>query len=209
MSKAKIKAKIKSTEVNKIHKEYQKSNKITSSIKIKTVVFYGGSILGEDTKIYQDAKELAIRLGSLGWGIITGGGQGVMKAGQSGADMVSSPKISFKMKSSIKAVRKPTENEILVNFDSYAPRKHALRQGDVHIYFSGGIGTLDELMENLNLMKTKKEKIRPTYLYGSTYWSGLIVWLETVVVNQLGNSNFLKLFKVVDSVDEIIADLEK
>ncbi len=76
------------------------------------------------------------------------------------------------------------------------------------IYFPGGFGTLDELFEVLTLMQTKKIPVRPVYLIGKAYWSGLDLWLRGPVYSEgaIGNES-LPLFKITDDLDEVIADL--
>ncbi len=74
----------------------------------------------------------------------------------------------------------------------------------------GGFGTLDELFESLTLIQTKKIKQRPVLLVGSQYWNGMVDWINKVMLIQNGNisSDDMNLFKVVDTVDEVIKEID-
>ena len=74
----------------------------------------------------------------------------------------------------------------------------------------GGFGTLDELFESLTLIQTKKIKQRPVLLVGSQYWNGMVDWINEVMLIQNGNisSDDMNLFKVVDTVDEVIKEID-
>jgi uncharacterized protein (TIGR00730 family) len=196
-------------QVKNISEEYSKSFILTNKIDRKTVVFYGGSNLDKETKIYNEIQELAKKFGERDWAVITGGGFGVMKAGLIGAKNAGAKTISFRMNK----VDNSTEilNDIDGIFENFAPRKAALRHGDVYIYCPGSFGTLDELMENLNLIKTEKLPIKPIYLYNTNFWSGLVTWIKTTIVEdwKLGDEKLLDLFKMVDNEDEILKDIFK
>jgi hypothetical protein len=74
----------------------------------------------------------------------------------------------------------------------------------------GGFGTLDELFESLTLIQTKKIRQRPVLLVGSEYWNGLVDWINQVMLGQNANisSDDMNLFKVVDTVDEVIKEID-
>jgi uncharacterized protein (TIGR00730 family) len=163
------------TELNQITNEYNKAMLLSKEIKCKTVVFYGGAMLGEDTQTYSDIQNLAQEFGKEGWGVITGGGPGVMTAGLSGAKLGGGEAIGFRI--NIRDEKPNIIGDIDYMFEHFTPRKYALRSGDVYVYCPGSVGTLDELMENLDLMKTGKMPIKPIYLYNSSYWSGLQDWI--------------------------------
>ncbi len=195
---------------NTIYQEYQSAVTITQNLPFQTVTFYGGANVEQNTKVYQDAYELAIQFTKLGWGVVTGGGLGVMKAGSDGTKSVDKNKsIVYQMK---KIDQQPSGTDNHSNnliFENFAPRKFALRQSDIYVYFSGGLGTLDELMENLNLIKTQKTPSVPIYLYDSSYWAGLIDWLtNTTLQRGLLDKSFLDVIKIVDTPTQIIAKIK-
>lgn len=194
-------------QLEQITQEYQAAMLLTKDINYKTVAFYGGASLGANTSEYQDIYKLGQSFGKLGWGVITGGGPGVMAAGLLGVKKGGGQAIGFR----INIVGEPPVviGDVDYSFDIFAARKYALRQADVYIYCPGSIGTLDELMENLDLMKTNKMPIKPVFLYDSSYWSGLVNWIEKVTINkwQLGKPELLNLFKVVDTTDQIMDHL--
>lgn len=190
-----------------INKEYTNAMLLTKDLNYKTVAFYGGANLGCKTYEYKDIYKLAEAFGKIGWGVITGGGPGVMTAGLAGVKKGGGKAIGFR----INIVGEPPVviGDIDYAFDIFAARKYALRQADVYIYCPGSIGTLDELMENLDLMKTNKMPIKPIFLYDSSYWKGLVKWIDDITIDkwQLGKPELLNLFKVVDTTDEIMKHL--
>jgi predicted Rossmann-fold nucleotide-binding protein len=90
-------------------------------------------------------------------------------------------------------------------FEHFSARKYALRQSDVFIYAPGGIGTLDELMENLTLMSTGKYPIKPLFLLDSQFWQGYITWIEQMLYEErkVVSSNLLNCYTIVDTVEEV------
>lgn len=194
-------------ELNQLTDEYNQAMLLSNQINCKTVVFYGGAMLGENTQTYKDIENLAGIFAKNNWGVITGGGPGVMTAGLSAAKNNLSTAVAFRI--NIRKEQPKIKADIDGLFEHFSPRKYALRSGDVYIYCPGSVGTLDELMENLDLMKTGKMPIKPIYLYNSSYWSGLVDWIKTTIVEEwkLGLPNLLDLFKVIDDPQEIIVDI--
>ncbi len=194
-------------ELNQLTDEYTQAMLLSNQIQGKTVVFYGGAMLGEDTQTYKGIQKLATIFAQNGWGAITGGGPGVMSAGLLGAKEGKSSAVGFRI--NIRGEKPKVKGDIDGLFEHFPPRKYALRSGDVYIYCPGSVGTLDELMENLDLMKTGKMPIKPVYLYNSNYWSGLVSWIQTTIITdwKLGSESLLDLFKVVDDAQEIIDDI--
>lgn len=172
------------------------------------ITIFGSARLGQKTKYAQDAFDLAQKLVSSGISVITGGGSGVMNAANCGG-------IS-KENSSVKSVGigvkdleegpNPCVQEYF-ELEYFFARKWLLtRHSQAFVVFPGGFGTMDELMDILTLMQTKKFDKAPIVLVGSDYWAIFMKWLnDSAFVNGLILKEDLELFKVVDSVDEIFA----
>lgn len=190
-----------------IKKEYEAAMLLTKDLNYKTVAFYGGANLGANTNEYKDIYKLAQSFGKIGWGVITGGGPGVMAAGLLGVKKGGGKAIGFRI--NIASEPPVVIGDIDYAFDIFAARKYALRQADVYVYCPGSIGTLDELMENLDLMKTSKMPIKPVFLYDSGYWKGLVKWIDDITIDKwhLGRPELLDLFKIVNTTDEIMDHL--
>lgn len=193
-------------ELSELHYEYEQAMLLNTN-SVPKVTIYGGARLGVETKTFKDIQALAKEFGSRGWGVVTGGGPGVMQAGLQGVKEGGGSGTGFRL-------RLKNEPPIVIGdtdflFEHFPPRKYALRQANAYVYSPGSVGTLDELMENLDLMKTFKLPIRPIYLYDSSYWSGLTTWLEEIVINkwQLGEPSLKLLYKLVDTPEEVITDL--
>jgi uncharacterized protein (TIGR00730 family) len=195
-------------ELSEISHEYEQAMLISQKLPTKTITFYGGANLGTDTKIYKQVYNLAKELGSQNWGVITGGGPGVMAAGLLGVKEGGGKSIGFRLR--LKNEEPLIHGDIDFMFEHFPPRKYALRQANVLVYFPGSFGTLDELMENLDLIKTNKMPKKPVYLYNADYWTGLIKWAEETIINKwkLGSGELKNLYKIVDTPEEIINDLK-
>jgi uncharacterized protein (TIGR00730 family) len=193
-------------ELSEIHYEYEQAMLLNSS-QNKKVTIYGGAKLDHDSETYEQIQRLGKEFGLRGWSVVTGGGPGAMSAGLLGVKEGKGQGIGYRLR--LKNEPPLVHGDIDFLFEHFPPRKYALRQSDAYIYCPGSVGTLDELMENLDLMKTQKLPIRPIYLYNSKFWTGLINWLEDVVVDrwQLGEESLKTYYKIVDFPDQIITDL--
>lgn len=193
--------------LDNLNAEYKQGMLAINSLGQYTVTFYGGSRVEIGSKTYNSITEIAKQFGKLGWGSVTGGGPGIMSAALEGAKIGGGKTISFMI--SIPGEPPFSNPDIGICFDNFSARKYCLRQSDVFIYAPGGIGTLDELMENLTLMNTGKAPQKPIFLYDKIFWKPYTDWFETLVKKEkLANEGFLKLFHIVDSPTEIFEILE-
>lgn len=138
---------------------------------------------------YKGAVETSKLLVESGYGVITGGGPGIMEAGNLGAQMGEGKSVGLN-------IRLPFEqscNEHVnhpVNFDYFFVRKVMfVKYSQGFIVFPGGFGTMDELFEALTLMQTKKIDMRPVILFGTSYWKGMVKWIEEEMLGVEGNIN--------------------
>jgi uncharacterized protein (TIGR00730 family) len=166
------------------------------------VSIFGSARTPEDDPMYQAAVETARLLAEAGLTIITGGGPGIMEAGNKGAKPGGSVGLNIEL---------PFEQdtnpyvEIQINFHYFFVRKTMfVKYAQAFVIFPGGFGTLDELFEALTLVQTGKISNFPIILFGTKYWSGLLSWLrETVLAEGNISEADLDLIVVTDSPQEV------
>jgi len=196
--------------VNNALKELRYSFKIFSPYReVKKVVIFGSARSKKTSAEYLMAEEFSRKLSEKGYMIVTGGGPGVMEAGnkgsQAGRDFALNIRLPFEQKPNPYL----DEKDMLINFKYFFTRKLVfVKETDATALFPGGFGTNDEGFEMLTLVQTGKSKPRPIVLmepHGSTYWR---TWKNFVnkelVKTAYINESDLKLFKIVTSVDEAI-----
>lgn len=159
---------------------------------------------------YNAARELGARLGKWankrreGYAIMTGGGPGIMEAGNRGASDVGTPSIGLNIKLPFEQHPNPyIDDELNLQFRYFFIRKYwFLKKAKALVVFPGGFGTLDEMFEALTLIQTNKyiQKI-PVVVFDSKFWKKVINW-EYFAEAGMINPEDLKLFKFCDTVDE-------
>jgi uncharacterized protein (TIGR00730 family) len=154
---------------------------------------------------YTQAMEVARRLGQAGFTIITGGGPGIMQAGNQGAREANVRSIGLNIELPFEQKINPYV-DLSIDFRYFFVRKTMLVKYALgFVIFPGGFGTIDELFEALTLIQTGKIHNFPLVLFGTQYWSGLINWLrETMLREGKIAEEDLNLFTVTDSIDEAI-----
>lgn len=168
---------------------------------------YGSSRLQPGTKYYEMAVKTAELISDNGFGIITGGGPGIMEAGNKGGQNRGAKSVGL----GIEIPHEQGVNEYVhpkyeINFRYFFVRKVMfVKYAQGFIVFPGGYGTLDELFETLTLIQTNKIKRIPIVLVGTEYWKGLVDWLKTRLAEEgLINHEDLDLFKVTDDYEEAV-----
>lgn len=166
--------------------------------------FWGSARTTPGDKYYKAAEELSAKLAKKDFAIITGGGPGIMEAGNVGAFKVGGKSIGLNIKLPFEQKLNPyvTETE---TFDFFFSRKVMLTfASEVYVYFPGGFGTLDEFFEIITLIQTKKIEPIPVVLYGKDFWEPLIEFFEKDLLKKYKtiSKEDMELFHVVDSVDE-------
>jgi len=143
----------------------------------KAVSIFGSARTPRDDPMYAKARETAAALGSAGFSIITGGGPGIMEAGNRGARDAGVPSIGL----DIELPHEQFENayvDLSLGFHYFFARKVMfVRYASAFVVFPGGFGTLDELFEAATLRQTAKIRHFPIVLFGTSYWEGLVEWL--------------------------------
>jgi uncharacterized protein (TIGR00730 family) len=167
---------------------------------------FGSARVQQGDPYYKQAEELAAKLAKKGFAIITGGGPGIMEAANVGGFKVGGKSIGFNIQLPFEQKLNPYTTESL-DFNFFFSRKVMLSfASEVYIYFPGGYGTLDEFLELLTLVQTKKIARIPIILYGKDFWTPLVTFFSEHLATKFKtiSKEDLELFQVVDSVDEAV-----
>lgn len=176
----------------------------------KAVSIFGSSRLKPQDKYYKIAEETAYLLAKEGFGIITGGGPGLMEAGNRGARRAKGLSIGLNIQ--IPSEQKPNKYiDTLLDFRYFFVRKVMfVKYAKAFVILPGGYGTLDELFESLNLIQTQRIDKFPVVLVGSDYWNGLIEWLRNKVLKEKCiDESELDIFKIVDNPQDVVSIIKK
>ncbi len=161
---------------------------------------------------YQAAEEIASRLVQHGYGVITGGGPGIMEAGNKGAHREKGKSVGLNIELPFEQHNNIyIDQDKLINFDYFFVRKVMfVKYSQGFIVMPGGLGTLDELFEAYTLIQTKKIGRFPIVLFGRDFWQGLIDWIKTVVLERERNINEedLNLITIVDTPEEAVQTID-
>jgi uncharacterized protein (TIGR00730 family) len=167
------------------------------------VTIFGSARARVGDPMYEAATVMGRLLGEAGFTIITGGGPGLMEAGNRGARQAGAPSVGLNIELPFEQHVNPYV-DVEVDFRYFFVRKMMLvKYSQAFVIFPGGFGTLDELFEALTLIQTGKIRNFPIILFGSDYWSGLLDWLRsTMAVEGKISEADLDLLRVTDSTTE-------
>lgn len=172
------------------------------------VSIFGSARTQKEDKYYKLAKEIAYKISEAGYGIITGGGPGIMEAGNKGAHLGKGVSVGLNIDLPFEQHFNPyIDNDKNLQFDYFFVRKVMfVKYSQGFVVMPGGFGTLDELFEAITLIQTKKIGKFPIILVGSDFWSGLIDWVREVLLEKYStiSPNDMNLFQIVDSADEVV-----
>lgn len=173
---------------------------------------FGSARTKPDNKYYQMGVEIADKLAEAGYGVITGGGPGIMEAANKGAQEGGGKSVGLNIDLPFEQNHNPyIDPEHNLEFDYFFVRKVVfVKYSQGFVILPGGFGTLDELFEALTLIQTKKINKRPVVLIGKEYWSGLIDWIKKAMLEDEHNisEKDLDLFAVVDTPEEAFHYIE-
>jgi len=157
---------------------------------------------------YTACVETARRLGDAGFGIITGGGPGIMEAANQGAREAGVPSIGCNIELPFEQGSNPFV-DIAIDFRYFFVRKTMfVKYAEAFVIFPGGFGTMDELFEALTLIQTGKINSFPVVLFGSEYWSGLRDWIrDTVLPQGKISEQDLDLVHITDDPEDVVAHI--
>lgn len=171
------------------------------------VTVFGSARTKPDNKYYKYTEDITERLVQSGYGIITGGGPGIMEAGNKGAAKYGGKSVGLNIELPFEQNGNPyIDQDKLINFDYFFVRKLMfIKYSQGFVVMPGGMGTLDELFEAFTLIQTKKIGQFPIVLFGADYWSGLLDWLKNTVLKEKNISpEDLDLIKISDSPEETV-----
>lgn len=177
-----------------------------------SVSIFGSARTKPDNKYYQIAEEIAAQLVRRGYGVITGGGPGIMEAGNKGAKKEKGKSIGLNIFLPFEQVPNPyVDSDKSINFDYFFARKVCfIKYSQGFVVMPGGFGTLDELFEALTLIQTKKIGRFPIVLVGTDFWKGLLSWIETTMIAEKNiNPEDMKLIQLVDTADEAVKVIDE
>jgi len=177
------------------------------------VSIFGSARTKPDHPDYILAEEIAYKLTQNGFGVITGGGPGIMEAGNKGANRGKGTSVGLNIELPFEQNNNPwIDPDKSVDFDYFFVRKVMfVKYSQGFVVMPGGFGTLDELFEAITLIQTKKIDRFPIVLVGTKFWSGLLDWIKTTMLeeNKTISPEDLNLFRMVDTADEAIEHLNK
>lgn len=185
---------------------FEKMSKIGPCVSI-----FGSARTKPDNKYYQLAEEIAFKLTKEGYGIITGGGPGIMEAANKGAQAANGKSVGLNIELPMEQYsNKFIDQDKLIFFEYFFVRKVMfVKYAQGFIVLPGGFGTLDEFFEALTLIQTHKIGKFPVVLVGKSYWEGLISWIKTTMVEEKNiHEEDLDLFFLADTSDEAVAHID-
>ncbi|MDH3322022.1 MAG: TIGR00730 family Rossman fold protein [Flavobacteriaceae bacterium] len=182
---------------------YEKLSRIGPCVSV-----FGSARTKPEDKYYKLAEEISFKLTQHGYGVITGGGPGIMEAGNKGAHRGGGVSVGLNIDLPFEQNDNPyIDNDKNLEFDYFFVRKVMfVKYAQGFVAMPGGFGTLDELFEAITLIQTNKIGKFPIILVGSEFWNGVIEWIKDTLMNKYQNvsEKDLDLFTIVDSADEVI-----
>jgi hypothetical protein len=176
-----------------------------SAVDVPAVTIFGSARTPAKDRYYKLTETIACDLAKSGYGIITGGGPGIMEAANKGAMDAGGVSIGLNISLPHEQDANPYANFPL-NFKYFFVRKVMfMKYSMAFICMPGGFGSLDELFESLTLIQTQRVKPFPIVLVGSSFWNGLVNWIKDTLLKQ-GNisKEDIFLFEVLDKPEDIV-----
>lgn len=174
------------------------------------VTIFGSARTKPGSRPYEDACNLAGMFAKAGYGVLTGGGPGIMQAGNKGA--YENRGISVGLNINLPMEQHPNKYQTTsLDFRYFFVRKICfLKYSVALIVYPGGFGTMDELMETLTLTQTHKVRRVPIVLVGKKFWAPLLEWFQTSLIEEgMISKEDLHLYRVVDTAEEAFAYIKE
>lgn len=172
------------------------------------VSIFGSARLKSDNEYYKLATEIAEKIVENGYGVITGGGPGIMEAGNKGAHLAGGTSVGLNIALPFEQHDNPyIDSDKSLDFDYFFARKVMfVKYSQGFIVMPGGFGTLDELFEAITLIQTNKIGKFPIILVGTKFWSGLLEWVKSTLDQEFHtiSPEDIDLMHVVDTSDEAV-----
>lgn len=173
------------------------------------ITIFGSARTKEHNPYYQIAVDIAQKLAEEGFGVISGGGPGIMEAANKGAHLAGGRSVGLNIELPFEQHPNPyIDNDKSLNFDYFFVRKVMFtKYSQGFIMMPGGWGTMDEFFEVATLIQTKKFTHTPMICVGKEYWKGLFKWMKDTMLHQENNISpeDLDLIKIFDTADEVVA----
>lgn len=177
------------------------------------VSIFGSARTKPEDPQYKMAEAIAAKLVRHGYGVITGGGPGIMEAANKGAHSESGKSVGLNIDLPFEQHNNIyIDSDKLIDFDYFFVRKVMfVKYSQGFIVMPGGFGTLDEMFEALTLIQTKKIGAFPIVLVGKEFWGGLVDWIEDILLKKYNNvsAKDLNLFNVVDTPEEAVQVIDE
>ncbi|NHF60060.1 TIGR00730 family Rossman fold protein [Flavobacteriaceae bacterium TP-CH-4] len=171
------------------------------------VSIFGSARTKDKSPEYQLAVDIAKSIAEAGYGVITGGGPGIMEAGNRGAHLAGGTSVGLNIDLPFEQHDNPyIDDDKSLDFDYFFVRKVMfVKYSQGFVVMPGGFGTLDELFEAITLIQTNKIETFPIILVGTTFWSGLLDWVKNTMLHA-GNisAQDLDLIHIVDTKEEVV-----
>ena len=175
----------------------------------RSVTFFGAYVFKSGNPYFDQAEKLAKELSTLGYTIVTGGGFGIMEAGNKGAANVGKPSLGFNIRL---PWRDPAHswNPFVthgVDFDYFFNRKIAMYfSSEAYVFFPGGVGTIDEFLEVLSMMRNQKTPKAPIILFGSDFWNEFDRFIKEHLIAKYKtvSESDLRLYRITDDPVEVL-----
>jgi uncharacterized protein (TIGR00730 family) len=174
------------------------------------VSIFGSARTKPDDPVYIQTVDIARKLAKIGFNIITGGGGGIMEAGNKGAAEGGAQSVGLNIK--LPFEQKPNSfADLQIEFNYFFVRKVMfIKYAQAYIGMPGGFGTLDEIFEAMTLIQTKRIKPFPVILVGTDYWGGLLDWIKTTLVKRdLISPEDLDLIHLLDDTDAVVKTIKQ
>lgn len=177
------------------------------------VSVFGSARTPRDHEYYKMAEEIAAKLVRHGYGVITGGGPGIMEAGNKGAHSEGGKSVGLNIVLPFEQFNNIyIDRDKLMTFDYFFVRKVLfIKYAQGFVVLPGGFGTMDELFEAFTLIQTNKIGRFPIVLVGKSYWSGLIDWIKKTMIAEYNyvKEEDLELFSIVDDATEAVKVIDE
>jgi uncharacterized protein (TIGR00730 family) len=171
---------------------------------------FGSARTKEDDENYLAAQETGRLLVEAGFSVITGGGPGIMEAGNRGAMDAKGVSVGCNIELPFEQVPNPYQNKSLTFKYFFVRKTMFIKYSNGYIIFPGGFGTLDELFEALTLIQTRKIRNFPVVLFNSSYWKGLVTWITSTMLKEKNiNEEDLSLIHLTDSPQDAVDFIKK
>ncbi len=177
----------------------------------KSVTIYGSARFKQNHEVYKDARALGAKIARSGYAVVTGGGPGIMEAGNRGAKEAGGVSIGLNIELPFEQILNPYTTASMSFYYFFSRKTTMSFASEAYIFYPGGFGTLDELFEILTLVQTKKIRKIPIFLVGSSFWNPLNVFIQQVLLEQYAavEKKDMQLYTITDDHDYILRTILK